>query len=194
MTASFTSGVLPDDWKLAIVKPIYKKDNKFLPTNYRPISLTSLVVKIMEAIICDNLRQFLLTHNIIPAEQHSLVRGKSVNTNLLCCINDWTKYLDDGSFVDVIYFDFAKAFDRVPKKRLLLKLSHYGISGRLLQWIDSFLTNRFFKVKIAETVSASQLSGVPQGSVLGPVLFLIYSADLKNDISSPISFYADENL
>ena len=85
MTDSLSPAILPDDCKLAIVKSIYKKDNKILPSNYRPISLTSLVVQIiMEAIICDNLRQFLQTHNTIPVEQHGFVQGKFVSTKLLC--------------------------------------------------------------------------------------------------------------
>ncbi|EFA11850.1 hypothetical protein TcasGA2_TC005090 [Tribolium castaneum] len=195
MTLSLQTGTLPSDWKLAVVKPIYKKKgDKFNPSSYRPVSLTSLVIKIMESIVCDRLRQHLLTYNIIPPPQHGFIKGRSITTNMLACFNEWSRAFDNGENVDVIYFDFSKAFDRLRRKRLLLKLQHYGIGGNLLQWIDSFLSYRFFTVKIgkASSMPMSVRSGVPQGSVLGPLLFITYCADLSRVITSPWSLYADD--
>ncbi|EFA09338.1 hypothetical protein TcasGA2_TC001664 [Tribolium castaneum] len=194
MTLSLQTGTLPSDWKLAVVKPIYKKGDKFNPSSYRPVSLTSLVIKIMESIVCDRLRQHLLTYNIIPPQQHGFIKGRCITTNMLACFNEWSRAFDNGENVDVIYFDFSKAFDRLPRKRLLLKLQHYGIGGNLLQWIDSFLSYRFFTVKIgnASSMPMSVRSGVPQGSVLGPLLFITYCADLSRVITSPWSSYADD--
>ncbi|XP_063907436.1 uncharacterized protein LOC135125708 [Zophobas morio] len=144
MNESLESRVLPLDWRTATVKPIYKSGDKFDPANYRPISLTSLVVKIMEAIIYEKTLDFLQKHKIIPSQQHGFVPGKSVSSNLLCCLSDWSLEVNRGNSVDVAYLDFSKAFDRVPKRRLLFKLQHYGISGLLHRWIESFLTDQFY--------------------------------------------------
>jgi hypothetical protein len=176
---SFDSGVLPSDWRTAIICPIFKKGDKFDPGDYRPVSLTSLVVKIMESIIYDTTIKFLVKHHVIPDNQHGFMPGKSITSNLLCCLSDWTKLLDLGRPLDVVYFDFAKAFDRVPRKLLLFKLQHIGIRGSLFYWLDAFLSGRTFKVKVGGVLSASEkvISGVPQGSVLGPLLFIVYTAD-----------------
>ncbi|RZC33191.1 RVT 1 domain containing protein, partial [Asbolus verrucosus] len=106
----------------------------------------------------------------------------------------WTKNIDLDKPTDVIYLDFAKAFDRVPKCRLLYRLKHIGISGNLLNWIKDFLSNRTFRVKIGQALSYNVrvLSGVPQGSVFGPLLFIVYVADLKHILSSPFAMYADD--
>ena len=95
--------------------PIFKAGDKFDASNYRPVSLTSVVVKIMESIIYDKTMNFLMECNIIPCEQHGFWPGKSINTNMLCCLDEWTRALDMGKSVDVAYFDFSKAFDRVPR-------------------------------------------------------------------------------
>lgn len=187
-------GYLPSAWRQSTVTPIFKKGDKLKAENYRPISLTSVVVKVLERVISKQVLQFALRESIIPPQQHGFVPGRSIITNLLTCLNDWTKSLDAGIPMDVVYLDFAKAFDRVPRRRLLHKLEHFGIRGSLLKFIDAFLTDRSFSVRVGNMSSSmkSVLSGVPQGSVLGPLLFILYVSDLQPLLSSPSASYADD--
>ena len=152
------------------------------------------MVKVMESIIYDHLVKFLINYNLIPPEQHGFLPGKSVQSNLLCCLSDWTRDIDLGRPVDIFYLDFSKAFDKIPKRRLLHKLQHLDIRGKLLGWIDSFLSDRTFRVKVGDGLSRSVdvVSGVPRGAVLGPLLFVTYSADIKNIVTSPFAMFADD--
>lgn len=148
----------------------------------------------MEAIISEAMSEFLLHENVIPHQQHGFIKGRSAITNLLHCVNDWSSSLNDRHPVDVVYLDFSKAFDRVPKRRLLAKLDHFGIRGKLNLWIQNFLSDRYFRVRVGEAYSSDKpvKSGVPQGSVLGPLLFCVYTSDLPLIISSKVSIYADD--
>lgn len=194
MTCSFRHHILPDDWLCGIVTPIYKKGDKLQAHNYRPITLTSLVCKIAEKIIQAKMFEFAVKYSILPPQQHGFIPGRSVITNLLTCVNDWTISINQGSPVDIIYLDFAKAFDRVPRKRLLKKLHNHGIRGDLLSWIEAYLSHRSFQVRVGGDLSAPHpvVSGVPQGSTLGPLLFLLYTADLPSIIKSRSAFFADD--
>ena len=191
---SLESSVLPDDWKIGYITPIYKKGNKTKVDNYRPVCLTSIVIKIFESIIKDTLSNYLSDNNLLSPNQHGFVPRRSCCTQLLHALNDWTLSLDECLSTDVVYFDFSKAFDSVPHTRLLLKLQAYGINGQLLSWFKSFLTGRRQCVKINGVLSSwvQVSSGVPQGSILGPLLFSLYVNELPSLVSSQLLMFADD--
>jgi len=191
---SFDTGILPTDWKTANIVPIFKKGNRTDKSNYRPVSLTSVPSKIMESIIKEKFMKFLESNNLLCRSQHGFRSGRSCLTNLLETLENWTKALDEGYGLDVVFLDYKKAFDSVPHRRLIDKLRSFGVNGKLLKWLDSFLTSRTMKVGLRGAFSQllDVLSGVPQGSVLGPLLFLLYVNELPDWIKSELKMFADD--
>ena len=139
---SLQLGSLPRDWRRANVAPVFKRGNKHSPSNYRPVSLTSLVVKCLECLVYARLSKFLDVNNKPSGCQHGFHRGHSCQTQLLATTHKWAKPLNKGVSTHVIYLNFPKAFDSVPRQRLLMKLDCMGIRGNLLSWIAAFLHDR----------------------------------------------------
>ena len=191
---SIETSELPRNWLDAVITPIFKKGNKTLPENYRPVSLTSLLCKILERLVVTQLIKHLKANELACLQQHGFVKNKSVTTNLLEALNIWTEALFHNIPVDVLYLDYAKAFDTVPHQRLVKQVETFGVTEKALKWIESFLSNRRQKVRVNNDVSdwSPVISGVPQGSILGPILFTLFVFDIPGEIESLISMFADD--
>ena len=191
---SISEGVMPTGWKTANITPIHKGGDATCAGNYRPISLLSCVAKVLEGYMDEWLRQDIAAGSGFSECQHGFVKNKSCMTNLLKCVSDWTKNLDEGYATDVIYLDMSKAFDRVPHDVLLRKLKDRGIRFHVRQWIANYLSSRKQRVVIRGQASefTSVTSGVPQGSLLGPTLFILFVDDISNGLSCIHVMYADD--
>ena len=184
----------PSLWKLANVTPVFKKgDNKYC-SNYRPISLLSNLSKVFEKLVHKHIYEYLTGNNLLIANNSGFKHGDCAINQLVKLSDTILKSLDQGKEVRMVFLDAAKAFDKVWHAGLLFKLKQLGIEGSILYWIESYLSDRSQSVVI--NGSKSEIlplqAGVPQGSVLGPLLFLVYVNDINRDITSNISLFADD--
>ena len=192
---SFDNGIIPSCLKTQYITPVYKKGDRTKAANYRPISITSHLIKIFERVVRKHLVTHMESNGLLSESQHGFRKRRSCLTQLLDHVDNILKCLNSGDEVDVIYLDYAKAFDKVDHNILLAKLKRYGIDGKLFDWIEQFLTERVQTVVVEGRKSTLKLvlSGVPQGTVLGPILFIMYIDDqIEALISSKGLSFADD--
>ena len=194
---SLTFGEVPVDWKLAHITPVFKKGKQTDPSNYRPISLTSIVCKILEKIIREKMFHHLVTNKLISDSQHGFIKGKSCLTNLIEFFENIINWNDENNPIDCIYLDISRAFDTVAHRKLIMKLKKYGFGEKLITWIKNWLLNRKQRVILNGEKSnwRNVLSGTPQGTVLSTVLFLVYIDDadeVLKHLKVIISKFADD--
>ena len=191
---SVSQGKLPLLWKSSQIIPLFKKGSRHVALNYRPISLTSVCCKTLERILAKAIFAYLEENQLLSQDQFGFRQGRTVDDQLLVVYNDVTCWMESGYSVDIVLFDFSKAFDVVSHSILIDKLRLIGVGGPLLGWIHDFLIGRTMSVAVSGVSSSCRhvLSGVPQGSVLGPLLFLIFINHLPSFVKSNCKFFADD--
>ena len=196
LTCIYRRSIQPADWRSASISAVFKKGDRNKAENYRSVSLTSVACKLLEHIICRHLRNHLERHNILTDRNHGFRSGYSCETQLITTLHDLFDSYDARKQTDVVILDFSKAFDTVPHNKLLHKLDHYGIRGPIHKWLTNFLTKRKMRVVLEGEASgkATVDSGVPQGTVLGPLFFLCHINDLPEAVKSKVRLFADDCL
>lgn len=188
-------GYFPDFWKIALIYPLAKISNPSSYNDLRPISLLPILSKVLEKVVYIQLYNFAIDHNILPPEQSGFRKGYSTTTALLNISDNIIRAIDNKLISALILLDFSKAFDKINHEILCAKLKYYGCNNVVLSFFRSYLFDRYQKVEIDNQSSSLGIisSGVPQGSVLGPLLFLLYTADIFNIVKSvSVQLYADD--
>ena len=196
---SIVKGIFPDDLKIAKVTPIYKTDNSSNISNYRPISVLPCFSKMLERIMYNRLQKYLKDQNILYNKQFGFRTGHSTEHAIAQLVDQIYEAFEKNEYTLGVFIDLSKAFDTVDHSILIRKLELYGITDRNYAWIKSYLSYRLQYIQIDEnsrTEFCVVKCGVPQGSILGPLLFLLYVNDLKNasSILDPVMFADDTNL
>jgi hypothetical protein len=181
INSTIATGTFPEQWKEAIVVPILKKGDAKETKNYRPVSCLSAASKVLEKVVCEQLTRFVEIHGLLPTNQHGFRAKRSTMTALSSIQKDWVRSTEEGQMTGVLVWDLSAAFDTLDIDLLLKKLAIYGADETTLSWFRAFLTNRSQRVRIGGALSSPLRleTGVPQGSILSPIVFTLYTADME---------------